>query len=70
MSLALIQRKLEKLKEKEQKIKQTYDIRGFNKNQHRYIDDLREDYKNDMVLKASTNNMRKFTSARWANLIK
>ena len=59
MSLALIQRKLDKLKEKEQIIKNTYDIRGFNKNQHRYIDDLREDYKNDMVLKASANNMRK-----------
>lgn len=59
MSLALIQRKLEKLKEKEQIIKSTYDIRGFNKHQHRYIDDLREDYKNDMVLKASTNNLRK-----------
>lgn len=55
MSLTLIQRKLDRLKDKEESIKQTFDIRGINKNQHRYIDDLREDYKRDMVLKMPTH---------------
>ncbi len=51
MSLTILNRKLDALNEKEKRLRQTYDVRGKNKHQHRYISDLKEDFKEDLILR-------------------
>jgi len=51
MSLTILNRKLDALNEKERRLRQTYDVRGKNKFQHRYINDLKEDFKEDLILR-------------------
>ena len=51
MSLSILNKKFDALNEKEQRLRQTYDVRGTNKHQHRYIQDLKEDFKEDLILR-------------------
>jgi len=38
-------------KEKEKCLQQTYDVRGKKKYQHRNVNDLKEDFKEDLILR-------------------
>jgi hypothetical protein len=54
MSLNILSKKLEQIDEKEKKIRMTYDVRGSNKHQHRFIQDLKDDFKEEFLMKYST----------------
>lgn len=51
MSLTILNKKFDKVDEKEKVLRMTYDVRGANKHQHRFIDDLKEDFKEEFLAK-------------------
>ena len=55
MSLEILSSKLDKLNNKATKIHLTYNVIGANKYQHQYIKDLKEDFKEEMILKYPSN---------------
>ena len=51
MSFSILNKKFDELNDKEKKIQSTFNVIGTNKYQHRYIKDLKDDFKEEMILK-------------------
>jgi hypothetical protein len=59
MNLGILNKKFESLEEKERLVRMTYDVRGTNTHQHRFIQDLKEDFKEEFLMKYSTKSYGK-----------
>ena len=49
MSLSLVNQRFDKLSRKEEELNQYFDVLKQTSNQHPYIKDLRDDYKDDLA---------------------